>query len=180
MKNKSDVKSTNQEWTSPHPQVKTSYHGYRWLQNKTFMKIYMAVGRVIKHAFPLEKYFLFTVFFTFSDSIFVLSIWSVSSLVFPFLEMSLKDYIKTFPDYVLPVKVASIYFRQIVNAMVNAHSLGITHNDIKAGNVLMFRDAGEDFYVAHLCDFEYARRNGHSPERRGGTEFFMPPEVCMS
>ncbi|CAB4018327.1 serine threonine kinase, partial [Paramuricea clavata] len=91
-------------------------------------------------------------------------------------EMSLKDYIKKFPDYVLPVKVASIYFRQIVNAMVNAHSLGITHNDIKAGNVLMFRGAAEDFYVAQLCDYEYARRNGHPSERHGGTEFFMPPE----
>jgi hypothetical protein len=50
------------EWTSPHPQVMTSYNGHRLLQNKTFMKIYMAVGRIIKYAFPLENDFLFTVF----------------------------------------------------------------------------------------------------------------------
>ncbi|CAB4003426.1 serine threonine kinase, partial [Paramuricea clavata] len=93
-------------------------------------------------------------------------------------EMSLKDYLKKLPGFVLPVKDASIYFRQIVQAIKYAHSQtqSITHNDIKAGNVLMFRGTGESLYVAHLCDFEFAIRNGDAPERRGGTKFFMPPE----
>jgi serine/threonine protein kinase len=117
-----------------------------------------------------KGYYFASAFWRFSNS---------ASLVFPFLEISLKDYKKKRSGSVLPLKEAFIYFRQIVETMVHIHHLHITHNDIKPENVLMFPDTGKASYTPHLCDFEYAIREG-CPGRHGGTELFMPPEVCMS
>ena len=100
------------------------------------------------------------------------------SLVFPFPEMSLKDYENRLEDSVLSLEEATTYFLQVAHGVDRAHSLGIFHNDIKSSNVLLFANSnGKNKYTAKLCDFEFARRCGCPSGRAGGTPFFQAPKV---
>ena len=93
-------------------------------------------------------------------------------LVFSFLEKSLHHYKE---GGVLSLTKANRFFIQVLEAVNFCHEKGITHNDIKARNVLVLQMDGVDH--AQLTDFEFAERSGHDTGRRRGTPFFMPPKV---
>lgn len=61
-------------------------------------------------------------------------------------------------------------------ALSHAHALGVTHNDIKPGNILLTREG-----VTKLCDFGLARLRATTRSRPGGpvagTPAFMSPEL---
>jgi serine/threonine protein kinase len=94
------------------------------------------------------------------------------------LEKSLRGFQNELQYRILPPKEAAIFFRQIVHAVAYCHSKGVSHNDIKPGNVLLFSNDNNQ-KSANLCDFEFAARKGCQRGRVGGTKFFRPTKVLF-
>ena len=71
--------------------------------------------------------------------------------------------------------------RQVCNALSEAHSIGLTHRDIKPGNILVCERAGI-FDVAKLLDFGLVKDMKNAPDGItvdgfvAGTPTFMSPE----
>ncbi|MGH7679637.1 MAG: serine/threonine-protein kinase [Gemmatimonadaceae bacterium] len=71
--------------------------------------------------------------------------------------------------------------RQVCNALSEAHSMGLTHRDIKPGNIIVSERAGI-YDVAKLVDFGLVKDISNSDERLtiegtvAGTPAFMSPE----
>lgn len=64
------------------------------------------------------------------------------------------------------------YTRQILAGMDHLHSKGISHCDIKPGNILVAEDG------VKISDFGWARRIEEPPGPIAGTPMFMAPEVA--
>ncbi|MFC9433181.1 serine/threonine-protein kinase [Nocardia sp. NPDC057030] len=83
-------------------------------------------------------------------------------------------------DTLPPIEVAQIG-AQVADALAAAHAAGITHRDIKPGNILV-ADRGPIVGMAKLSDFGISRGAGeHSDEPDGvitGTPAYLPPEVA--
>lgn len=76
----------------------------------------------------------------------------------------------------LPESQALIFFRQIVKAVINLHSLGILHRDIKPENVLLSDDSAKP--VLKMADFGLADLFvGNKLTLQCGTPGFMAPEI---
>ena len=81
----------------------------------------------------------------------------------------------------LPPARAIHLVRQVCNALKEAHSMGLTHRDIKPGNIVVCERAGI-YDVAKLLDFGLVKSLEHSDERLTmegfvqGTPAFMSPE----
>jgi tRNA A-37 threonylcarbamoyl transferase component Bud32 len=81
----------------------------------------------------------------------------------------------------LPEARAIHILRQVCNALSEAHSMGLTHRDIKPGNILVCERAGIHD-VAKLLDFGLVKDIQNSDERLtmegtvAGTPAFMSPE----
>ncbi|CAM6005538.1 unnamed protein product [Sphagnum balticum] len=59
----------------------------------------------------------------------------------------------------------------IANALEYLHDLGLEHNDIKPGNILLSKERG-----AILCDLGLSRQTVLSRATSGGTPWYIPPE----
>lgn len=72
-------------------------------------------------------------------------------------------------------------FLQICSALAYAHSHGITHRDLKAGNIMVtWNTKGEP--VVKLVDFGLASTSNQEPDESGvavGTPLYMSPEQAM-
>lgn len=81
----------------------------------------------------------------------------------------------------LPPARAIHFVRQVCNALKEAHSMGLTHRDIKPGNIVVCERAGI-YDVAKLLDFGLVKSLEHTDERLTmegfvqGTPAFMSPE----
>ena len=86
-----------------------------------------------------------------------------------FEEGSLEDRLQKGP---LPRERALAYLRQLAEALLYLHRLGIVHQDVKPANVFL---RGE---VAKLGDFGVAKtREDAAPLERAGSPFYMAPEL---
>lgn len=97
---------------------------------------------------------------------------------------SLTSIMKTLPDGKLPLSVAKVYTRHMLEGLVYLHSNGVAHRDIKGDNILVSQDTG----LAKLADFDQAKviagsvnQNktmvNHGAKTISGTPVFMAPEV---
>lgn len=96
---------------------------------------------------------------------------------------SLTSIMKTLPEGKLPLNVAKVYTRHMLEGLVYLHSNGIAHRDIKGDNLLVSQDTG----LAKLADFDQAKVIGsvnqnktmvnHGAKTISGTPVFMAPEV---
>ncbi|MEV0252141.1 serine/threonine-protein kinase [Nocardia sp. NPDC050712] len=81
----------------------------------------------------------------------------------------------------LPVIEVAQMGAQVADALAAAHAVGITHRDIKPGNILV-ADRGPGVGMAKLSDFGISRGAGElSDEPEGmitGTPAYLPPEVA--
>jgi tRNA A-37 threonylcarbamoyl transferase component Bud32 len=84
-------------------------------------------------------------------------------------------------DGALPPARAIHIVRQVCNALKEAHSMGLTHRDIKPGNILVCERAGI-YDVAKLLDFGLVKHMGQRDANLtmdgtvAGTPAFMSPE----
>ena len=73
-------------------------------------------------------------------------------------------------------EVASSFARQVIEGLIYLHGKGVVHRDIKGANILLHSDAD-----LRLADFgaavQLAKVRGM--RLRGGTAFWMPPEVIV-
>lgn len=97
---------------------------------------------------------------------------------------SLTSIMKTLPDAKLPLRVAKVYARHMLEGLKYLHSNGVAHRDIKGDNILVSQDTG----LAKLADFDQAKvvqnstkthnlGGGQGAKTLAGTPFFMAPEV---
>ncbi|PRP77456.1 Protein kinase domain containing protein [Planoprotostelium fungivorum] len=89
-----------------------------------------------------------------------------------------KDMLDTILDHPggrLPEKLASSYFKQIVQAVQYLHENGITHRDLKLENICVEQD------VCKLIDFGFANyyQPGFSMRTPCGSSIYAAPEVLM-
>lgn len=81
----------------------------------------------------------------------------------------------------LSVSASLSIFLQICSALAYAHSHGITHRDLKAGNIMVtWNTKGEP--VVKLVDFGLASTSNQEPDESGvavGTPLYMSPEQAM-
>ena len=63
-----------------------------------------------------------------------------------------KGYIDPNIDYIFPQAEVLKLIYQIASGLQEAHSQGIVHRDLKAGNVVLTKDG-----VAKICDFGHAK-----------------------
>ncbi len=59
----------------------------------------------------------------------------------------------------------------IASALEYLHDLGLEHNDIKPGNIMISKERG-----AILCDFGLSRSTVFLRATSGGTPWYIPPE----
>ena len=75
----------------------------------------------------------------------------------------------------VPIETLLVYFKQIIQALVYAKSIGAIHRDIKPENILMKDN------VAKVCDFGFSKLvdepNVKSRMTKVGTPLYMAPEV---
>ncbi|MBB5914725.1 non-specific serine/threonine protein kinase [Nocardia transvalensis] len=83
-------------------------------------------------------------------------------------------------DTLPPIEVAQIG-AQIADALSAAHAAGITHRDIKPGNILV-ADRGAEVGKVKLSDFGISRGTGDAHDELDdaitGTPAYLPPEVA--
>ncbi|MET8775604.1 serine/threonine-protein kinase [Nocardia sp. NPDC050713] len=80
----------------------------------------------------------------------------------------------------LPVIEVAQIGAQVADALAAAHAAGITHRDIKPGNILV-ADRGPGVGMAKLSDFGISRGAGEIDDPDGiiiGTPAYLPPEVA--
>lgn len=73
----------------------------------------------------------------------------------------------------LPAQRAAAVVAQVADALAHIHALGITHGDVKPGNVLLPDDGGP----VRLADFGVARRDGQPAGPTLATPEYVSPEV---
>lgn len=100
---------------------------------------------------------------------------------------SLTSIMKTLPDAKLPLRVAKVYTRHMLEGLFYLHKNGVAHRDIKGDNILVSQDTG----IAKLADFDQAKVvaipsvnktlsgavNSGVTKTLSGTPVFMAPEV---
>ncbi|KAJ9454173.1 Mitogen-activated protein kinase kinase kinase 2 [Diplonema papillatum] len=89
--------------------------------------------------------------------------------------------LRKLPGKKLPLDVAKVYTRHVVEGLEYLHKNGIAHRDIKCANVLICFDTG----CAKVADFGSAWRTGRNRKQRNATTFtgtphWMAPEVLVS
>lgn len=69
----------------------------------------------------------------------------------------LQDYLKSLRAY-LPLRKLKNFLYQILSGLTDVHAAGMCHRDVKPANILLYKDARQEFgYTLKLADFGLGR-----------------------
>lgn len=71
-------------------------------------------------------------------------------------------------------KLTRTFFHQLISGIEYLHSVGVSHLDLKFGNLLLADD-----YTLKICDFDQAYMKGQKNIYSRGTENFRSPEIAQ-